>query len=173
MPRPKDPDILVDLTTARTEFEAHIIVRALEARGIPAQAHTAAGAMLQLEVIMSQPMRITVRRRDLEAAADLLNSIRAQSGVYDWSKLDPGAPMSLQEISDTCLECGYDLSGLPPDARCPECGKDLLGALDPPLTPSDAGPPLSPLMRSRRNRRRIIMVGLIFSAVVIVVRLFI
>lgn len=27
---------------------------------------------------------------------------------------------------NACLRCDYDLSGLPPDARCPECGRGRL-----------------------------------------------
>jgi hypothetical protein len=86
----KDPDILVGLTTARTDFEAEIMVQALEANGIPAKAFTTAGAMLQWDVAASQPMRVMVRRRDLERAADILRAVRAESVDIDWSEAEVG-----------------------------------------------------------------------------------
>ena len=61
-----DPDILVDLTTARNTFEAQVIAHALEAQGIPARAFDLAGTMLQWDVAVSQPIRVVVRRRDLD-----------------------------------------------------------------------------------------------------------
>jgi hypothetical protein len=90
--REEDPDILVDLTTARTDFEAEVIRSALEANGIPAKAFTTAGAMLQWEVAVSQPMRIFVRRRDLEAARAALRALRAESVDIDWDQIDTGQP---------------------------------------------------------------------------------
>lgn len=100
----KDLDILVGLTTARTDFEAEIIVRALEANGIPARAFTIAGAMLQWDVAASQPMRVMVRRRDLERGADILRAVRAESVDIDWSQAevgveDPGEPVPPAGIS--------------------------------------------------------------------------
>jgi hypothetical protein len=97
---PKDPDILVDLTTARTDFEAEVIVQALEGQGIPARAFTTAGAMLQWEVAMTQPMRIAVRRRDLDAARSALRAIRADSVDIDWDEIDTGAAGAAEELPD-------------------------------------------------------------------------
>jgi hypothetical protein len=125
----KDPDILVDLTTARTDFEAEVIVNALNEQGIPARAFTTAGAMLQWEAAVSQPMRIVVRRRDFDAAKAALRAIRADSVDLDWDEVDTGdtSPTTESEqkrSGEICPACGYDLHGVP--ARiCPECATDL------------------------------------------------
>jgi hypothetical protein len=96
---PKDPDILVDLTTARTAFEAEMIAESLRAQGIPAEAFTTAGSMLQWDIAATQPMRVQVRRRDLERARDSLRAIRADSVDLDWSEVDKGdrTPVSDRE----------------------------------------------------------------------------
>lgn len=127
-----DPDILVDLTTARTEFEANIIVEALRAQGVECQAFTTAGAMLQWDVAATQPMRIQVRRRDLAAAAVTLRAIRAESVDIDWDDVDVGDAKTLAAAErdvmggpPKCARCGYDLSGLTMPDVCPECGLDL------------------------------------------------
>jgi len=44
-----DPDILVVLTSARTEFEGQTIVATLESDGIPAKVFAASANMLQWE----------------------------------------------------------------------------------------------------------------------------
>ena len=87
---PRDPDILVDLTSARTEFEAETIAEALRAQGIPAQTFATAGSVLQWDVAVSQPIRVAVRRRDLDNARAILRAIRAESVDLDWSEVDTG-----------------------------------------------------------------------------------
>lgn len=87
---PKDPDILVDLTTARTDFEAQVIVESLEAQGIPARAFTTAGTALPLDLGSTLPMRVAVRRKDLQRAAAALRAIRAESVDIDWDEVDVG-----------------------------------------------------------------------------------
>jgi hypothetical protein len=86
----QDPDILVDLTTAASEFEAGVIVEALKGQGIPAQAFTAVGSTMQWEIVMTQPFRIAVRRADLERARDALRAIRADSVDLDWDEVHTG-----------------------------------------------------------------------------------
>lgn len=113
---PKDPRQLVDLTTARTEFEAEVIRHALESRGIPAHAFTLAGGVLQWQVAAAQPMRVQVMRKDLERAHAALAEARQESVDFDWSEL--GA----EEIATVCPKCGHALTDLPDPRVCPECG---------------------------------------------------
>jgi hypothetical protein len=88
----RDPDILVDLTTAKSDFEAQVIVESLRAQGIPAEAFTTAGTALPLQLGSTQPYRIAVRRRDLAAAGAALRAIRAESVDIDWDEVDVGQP---------------------------------------------------------------------------------
>ncbi len=134
----EEPDILVDLTTARTDFEADTIAESLRAQGIPAQAFTAAGWLLQWDVAASQPMRVQVRQCDLELARAALRAIRAESVDIDWSEVDTGdrTPVTEDERAAErrrveegarcwCVGCRYEVTGLPRAGQCPECGRDL------------------------------------------------
>ena len=87
-----DPDILVDLTTCRNSFEAQIIAEALKAQGIPAHAFDIAGTTLQWDVAVSQPIRVAVRRADLETAKAILRAVKAESVDLDWSEVQTGDP---------------------------------------------------------------------------------
>lgn len=87
---PKDPDTLVDLTTARTAFEAEMIAESLRAQGIPAEAFTTVGSMLQWDIAGTQPMRVQVRRQDVDKATAALRAIRADSVDLDWDEVDTG-----------------------------------------------------------------------------------
>jgi hypothetical protein len=87
-----DPDILVDLTTCRNSFEAQIIAEALKAHGIPAHAFDIAGSTLQWDVAVSQPIRVAVRRADLETARGILRAVKADSVDLDWSEVPTGDP---------------------------------------------------------------------------------
>lgn len=116
----------MDLTTARTEFEAEVIVQALGAQGIPAKAFSTAGAVLQWDIASTQPIRVVVRRRDLEAARAALRAIRAESVDLDWTEVvDADEPPLGIDEQGRCRTCGYDLSGLSAVERCPECGTDV------------------------------------------------
>jgi hypothetical protein len=95
-----DPDILVDLVTCTTSFEAQVIAEALKAQGIPAHAFDIAGSMLQWDVAVSQPIRVAVRRADLETARGILRAVKAESVDLDWSEVQTGdpTPVTPQEI---------------------------------------------------------------------------
>lgn len=88
----KDPDILVDLTTTANAFEADVIVQALRAEGIPAEAFTLAASMLQWDIAGTQPFRVAVRRADVERARAALKSLKADSVDIDWEELETGQP---------------------------------------------------------------------------------
>lgn len=90
-----DPDTLVDLTSARSEFEASMIVEALKARGIPAFTFSNAGMTLQWEVAATNPFRVSVRRQDVDAAKEILRAVKAESVDIDWSEVDVGERQDL------------------------------------------------------------------------------
>jgi hypothetical protein len=154
-----DPDILVDLTTARTAFEAEMIAESLRAQGIPAEAFTTAGSTLQWDIAATQPMRIQVRRRDLARAAEVLRAIRAESVDLDWSQVDTGdrSPVTPEEITknrvrEICTRCGYDVTGLERDGVCPECGLGITN-------------PVREVRPMSRRRRALFMAGLFLLGV--------
>lgn len=87
---PKDPNTLVDLTNARSEFEASILIGVLRDRGIPAFTFSNAGMTLQWEVAGSLPFRVCVRREDVERAKEALREARSESVDIDWSQVEVG-----------------------------------------------------------------------------------
>lgn len=87
-----DPDILVLLTTARTEFEASTIAESLRHEGIPSEVFPIGANPVQWESVMTNPIRVMVRRRDLQAAADQLRAIRSESIDIDWDEVNVGEP---------------------------------------------------------------------------------
>jgi len=87
-----DPNILVDLTTCGSAFEAEVVRNALDQSGIPAFAATTAGAMNPWEVASSMPLRVQVRRCDLAAANAELETIHREAASIDWSTQDVGEP---------------------------------------------------------------------------------
>lgn len=115
----KDPDILVDLTTAHTAFEAEMIAESLRAQGIPAEAFTIVGSMLQWDIAVTQPMRIQVRRRDLARAAEILRAIRAESVDMDWSEVDTSGPPEGSEADAASEEPPEEPPVPPPNAAPP------------------------------------------------------
>lgn len=90
----QDPDILVLLTSTRTEFEAQTIAEALRAHGIPAQAFGTAAATAQWELGIRSEFQVMVRRRDLDEAGSVLRAIKADSVDIDWEEVDVGADES-------------------------------------------------------------------------------
>ena len=88
----KDPDILVDLMAVTTDFEGEVIVKALEAEGIPASVVSSAGRTLSWMVAITNPIRVQVRRADLELAREALRNTREESVDLDWDEVDVGEP---------------------------------------------------------------------------------
>lgn len=98
---PSDPDSLVDVTNARSEFEASIVIGVLRDRGIPAFTFSNAGMTLQWEVAGSLPFRVCVRRNDLERARDAIREARSESVDIDWSQVAVGpSPDGVQKQLD-------------------------------------------------------------------------
>ncbi|MBK9187601.1 MAG: hypothetical protein IPM33_01470 [Phycisphaerales bacterium] len=88
----EDPNILVELTTARTEFEAATMAESLKAQGIPAEVFAGAANMLQWHVTSTDPIKVMVRRQDVEKARAALRDVRADSVDIDWADVDVGSP---------------------------------------------------------------------------------
>jgi hypothetical protein len=87
-----DPDQLVLLTTARTEFEGRTMTAALEAQGIVARVFAASANMMQWEGGYTDPIKVMVRRADLARAAAALKQTKQDSVDLDWSEVDVGQP---------------------------------------------------------------------------------
>jgi hypothetical protein len=115
-----DPDILVPLTSARTEFEGQTIATALEADGIRAKVFATSANMLQWEGGFTDPIKVMVRRADLERAAASLKRTRQESVDIDWSEVDVGVGEG--EGYPVCPACGADREGLQAAEACRECG---------------------------------------------------
>lgn len=117
-----DPNILVFLTSAKTEFEGRAMAAALEAEGIPARVFAAAARMVQWEAGYNDPIKVMVRRGDLARAADVLRQTRAASRSIDWSTVDVDEPGVLADGA-MCDSCGGSLAELPAETEeCPHCG---------------------------------------------------
>jgi hypothetical protein len=119
---PNDPDKLVILTTARTEFEANTIATALNDDGIPAKVFTGAASVLQLGTGSLDTVKVMVRAADRERAAARLRAIKQDSVDIDWSEVDVGDTIDPPDAFAMCPACGYDRSGVRQGQPCPECG---------------------------------------------------
>ncbi len=86
-----DPDILVVLTTARTEFEAQTLAEALRARGIRAEVFATAASSLQWEAGFTDPIKVMVRRADVGDAEQVRAALKMDSVDIDWDEVDTGA----------------------------------------------------------------------------------
>jgi hypothetical protein len=122
-----DPDILVDLATAASEFEAESIVSELAANGIDAKAVSVADATLR--PLTQQAIRISVRRADLDRSMAVLQAFRSAPKVEDWSGVDTGdtSPLTkaeLEEMNRVCPACGRGISDMSATS-CPRCGAPL------------------------------------------------
>ncbi len=117
-----DPDTLVVLTSTRTEFEGSAKVVALEAAGIPARMFGGASNTLQWEGGYTDPIKVMVRRADVERAAAVLAEVRQDSVDIDWSQVDVGDRVDPPDAFPICPACGYDRGDIPAGQPCPECG---------------------------------------------------
>lgn len=113
-----DPDTLVTLTTARTDFEAQTIAEALRAQGIPTEVHGIVASTLQWDIASTDPIKVVVRREDLDRAKNTLRAIKADSVDIDWSEIDTGdrAPVA-------CPYCNTPDAKAPAGQPCPKCGR--------------------------------------------------
>lgn len=135
----KDPDILVDLTTAASAFEAEVVASALEAHGIPARAFAGAAHMAHHEVAASQPYRVQVRRRDLDRARTLLEEIRKEHAQIDWDTVDVG---QMEEATETAPQGSVNPPGRPRPAAGlsgPRARSSVVGAPAPRPVEADWG----------------------------------
>lgn len=92
-----DPDQLITLTSARTEFEGSLMRSVLEDAGIRARVFATSAAGLQWEGGYTDPIKVQVRRADLIKAAAVLKKNKQDSVDLDWADVDvgemePGAP---------------------------------------------------------------------------------
>ncbi len=87
---PADPDILVPLTTARTEFEGSTLRAVLEAEGIDARVFAGSANALGWEGGYTDPIKVMVRRADAVRAAEAIATNRRTSRMVDWSTVDVG-----------------------------------------------------------------------------------
>ncbi len=86
-----DPDILVVLTTARTEFEAQTLAEALRARGIRAEVFATAASSLQWEAAFTDPIKVMVRRAGGGEGEKVRAALKRDSVDIDWDEVDTGA----------------------------------------------------------------------------------
>jgi hypothetical protein len=87
-----DPDTLVVLTSAATEFEAQALAEALRARGVACEVFATATSALQWEAGYTDPIKVMVRRADLEDAQRVRVALKADSVDINWEDVDTGAP---------------------------------------------------------------------------------
>jgi len=121
-----DPDILIPVTSARTEFEGNSLAAALQAEGIPARVFAGASNMLQWEGGYTDPIKVMVRRVDAERAAAFIRELKQQSGSIDWANVDVDERATTIAPGVVCIACGNPLGGLPADTRdCPRCGAEV------------------------------------------------
>jgi len=95
--RTPDPDQLITLTTARTEFEGSLRRAVLADAGIEARVFASSANALQWEGGYTDPIKIQVRRADFARAAEVLRKNKQDSVDLDWAEVDvgemePGAP---------------------------------------------------------------------------------
>jgi hypothetical protein len=86
-----DPDDLVTLMTAETQFQAGIIVAVLEEAGVKAFAFGALNALYPISQRVT-PVVVQVRQADLERAREALKQNVADSVDIDWDEVDVGEP---------------------------------------------------------------------------------
>jgi hypothetical protein len=90
-----DPDQLVTITTATSEFVAQILVAILDDAGIDAFTFGSTGTTLGMtghSTLKGWGLPVQVRRRDVDAAKAALQANRRDSVDIDWDMVDVGTP---------------------------------------------------------------------------------
>ncbi|MEC9373549.1 MAG: DUF2007 domain-containing protein [Planctomycetota bacterium] len=86
-------DDLVEFGTAATEFEAELVVSALANEGVEAKVFSLAAAVLtHATPALGDPIKIMVRRCDLETARTIIRELKASSNQFDFTEADAGRP---------------------------------------------------------------------------------
>jgi hypothetical protein len=96
-----DPDQLVTITTATSEFTAHLLIAILDDAGIEAMSFGSTGTTLGVTGQIANPrwgVPVQVRRRDADAAKAVLQANRRDSIDIDWDMVDvgPAGPLGSQ-----------------------------------------------------------------------------
>lgn len=91
--RPRNPDDLVEVASAATEFEASVIAAALSAEGIESRVFVSTEAVLGVGMLTlgAQPVRVMARASDADRARAALERNREESVDLDWDSVDVGA----------------------------------------------------------------------------------
>ncbi len=121
----EDPDQLVTLTCATSEFTAHILVAILADAGIDAHAFASTGTVIGVTGLTQNPrwgVPVQVRRHDLEEARAVLQENRRDSVDIDWDMVDVGHTQATDSPPST-------QSLLPAMAWCVAAGLMLIGFL--------------------------------------------
>ncbi len=95
-----DPDILVDLMSVSSDFEGELVVRTLEAAGIDAHVFSATARTLSWMIAPSRPIRVQVRRGDIERARRALEERARELEELDLDDLDGLDEMEHREASE-------------------------------------------------------------------------
>jgi hypothetical protein len=107
-----DPDQLVTLTTATSEFGAHLLIAILDDGGVQAFTFGSTGTTLGVTGQSTNPRwgaPVQVRRGDLDKAREVLLANRRDSIDIDWDQVDVG--------TESRLDDGSTKSTTPPLAR--------------------------------------------------------
>ncbi len=93
----EDPDQLVTITTATSEFTAHILIAILDDAGSNAMSCGSTGTALGVTGQVANArwgVPVQVRRGDADAAKSVLLANRRDSIDIDWDMVDVGQPGS-------------------------------------------------------------------------------
>ena len=97
-----DPDQLVTITTATSEFTAHILISILEDAGVQAFTFGSTGTTLGVAGQSTNPRwgaPVQVRRADLDTAREILLANRRDSIDIDWNQVDVGTESRIDDGS--------------------------------------------------------------------------
>lgn len=85
-----DPDTLVTLTTARTELQGGVMRAVLADAGVRAHVFATSANTMQWEGGYTDPIKVQVRRADLDRAREALRRSAQESIDLDWADVDVG-----------------------------------------------------------------------------------